>query len=186
MRKAKSILTGRRLGIALAATVMVTASDARGHEDAVLRSPASAIAAGDTLPLSGADFSPSSTYELQLLGALREYELRRIEIGPEGTFDLALPIPSDVAPGVYKLVAVAPDGDRVAGLDLTVLEPTLAATDSDGEPKDDDASGQTEMREMARADEIPIERSRSGAEWGVIGLVVGLAAGFGIMLIRRS
>jgi hypothetical protein len=165
---------------------MTTASDAQGHEDAVLRTSVSAIAAGDVLPLSGADFSAGATYELRLLGALREYELRRVEIGPEGSFELAPSIPSEVPPGVYKLVAIAPDGDRVASLDLTVLKPRLAATDGDGERKDSAESGQTQTHEMARADQQLIERSRSGAEWGVIGLVVGLAAGLGVTLMRRS
>jgi hypothetical protein len=171
-----------KFGVALLAAMIATPTVAEGHEDAVLRSSASAAAAGDTLPLSGTDFSAGESYRLQLLGALREYELRRIQVGPEGTFDLALPIPWDVVPGVYTLVAVAPDGDRVAGLDLTVLEPVAAPT-GDGSR---DESGQSTMRETARADEMPIERSRSGAEWGFIGLIVGLAGGVGIMLIRRS
>jgi hypothetical protein len=186
MQVGKSVFKRRGYWIVLAATLMTATSDARGHEDAVLRSSVSAIAAGDTLPLSGADFSSGTAYELRLLGALREYELRSIDVGPEGTFEIALPISSGVAPGVYKLVAVAPDGDRVASLDLTVLEPRLAATDGNDDSKGSDGSGQSDAREMARADEIPIERSRGGAEWGVIGLVVGLAAGLGIMLIRRS
>ena len=42
-----------------------------------------------------------------------------------------------------------------------------------------------DMASMARADELPIERSRAGFEWGVIGLIIGLAAGLGIAMVRH-
>ena len=173
----------RIAGIALWTTLALTSTGALAHEKAVLRSTLSAVAAGDTLPLSGADFTPGSTYALQLVGALSEFELRRVQGGAHGTLELAIAIPRDVTPGVYKLVAIAPDGDHVASLDLTILEPSAGANDdahTGSEP------GHAESGQTARADDMPIERSRSGAEWGVSGLLIGLAAGIGIMLIRRS
>ena len=39
---------------------------------------------------------------------------------------------------------------------------------------------------MARAEDLPIQRSRSEAECGVIGLVIGLTGGLGVSMIRRS
>jgi hypothetical protein len=39
--------------------------------------------------------------------------------------------------------------------------------------------------QMARAEEISIERNRSGIEWGFIGLIVGGAGGLGIGLLGR-
>ena len=40
--------------------------------------------------------------------------------------------------------------------------------------------------QMARAADLPIQRSRSGAEWGVIGLVIGLMGDLGVSMIRRA
>lgn len=168
--------------IVLCTALVLTPLDARAHEDAVLRSTLSTVAAGDTLPLSGADFSPGVTYTLRLVGALREFELRDAQGGADGTFDMDVSIPRDVVAGVYKLVALAPDGDAVASLDLTIVEPVAApsAAANAGGERQHAGSGQT-----ARADEMPIERSRSGAEWGAIGLVIGLAAGLGVQMLRR-
>ena len=39
---------------------------------------------------------------------------------------------------------------------------------------------------MARADDIPISRSQTGAAWAVIGGLIGLAAGLGIGLLSRG
>lgn len=173
----------RSLGIVLLVALALVSADAQAHEDAVLRSRLSTVAAGDTLPLSGTDFSPGVTYTLQLVGALREIELQRVEGGADGTLDLAIAVPRDVSPGVYKLVALAPDGDRVASLDLTILESAAVPDDAASAASE---LGHAESGQSARADDMPIERLRSGAEWGVIGLLIGLAAGIGIMLIRRS
>jgi hypothetical protein len=186
MRIADSTSRLRMSGIALLTALAFTTSDALAHEKAVLRSTLSTVAAGRSLPLTGADFTPGVSYRLILLGALREYDLRHIEGEPDSTFDLALSIPPRVVPGVYKLVAIAPDGDRVASLDLTILEPVATETDSQGDPDERGEPERAEMHEAARADEMPIQRSRNGSEWGAIGLVIGLAAGLGVTLIRRS
>jgi hypothetical protein len=47
------------------------------------------------------------------------------------------------------------------------------------------ASAMSHSGTEARADEMPIQRSRSGAEWGLIGLLVGFAGGAGLSLLRR-
>lgn len=173
----------RFAGIPLWAALAFAPSNVLAHEEAVLRSTRSSVAAGDTLPVGGADFSPGVTYALRLVGALREFELRSFEGGADGRVELIIPIPRGVSPGDYKLVAIAPDGDRVASLDLTVLEPPAVHGDTANAGSD---PGHAEMEKEARAGEMRIERSRSGAEWGAIGLIIGLAAGVGFMLIRRS
>ncbi len=48
------------------------------------------------------------------------------------------------------------------------------------------AGHEATMGQGARAEELPIQRSRRGAEWGVIGLLIGLAAGLGVSLIRLT
>jgi quinol-cytochrome oxidoreductase complex cytochrome b subunit len=83
MRTADSTSRLRMSGIALLTALAVASSDALAHEKAVLRSTQSSVTAGGGLQLSGADLSQGVPYRLQLLGALREYELQRIDGGPD-------------------------------------------------------------------------------------------------------
>lgn len=163
------------------------------HEEAVLESPASAVPAGTSLTLDGRDFTAGEAYTLRLQGALREYDLREVEPAEDGTFSLELEIPSEVRPGSYQVVALAPDGDVVARLDLAVLRGASgAAAPSGAEGAGDDASSGgggaagPSGADAARSDERPIERRRTGLEWGIIGLLVGLAGGVGIGLLRKG
>lgn len=152
------------------------------HEEAVIESAQSSVAAGGTLTLSGKDFTAGERYALRLVGALREYELGEVEPEDDGTFALELEVPREVAVGAYQVVAVAGDGDEVARMDVQVLA-TGAAEDGTGAGHP--ASG-GHGDSGARADDIHIERNRSGVEWGVIGLIVGLAGGLGVGLLRRG
>ncbi len=155
------------------------------HEKAVLESSRSSVPAGAVLPLDGRDFGASESYVLRLVGALREYELREVEADADGLFSIELAIPGSVRPGAYQVVAVAPDGDVAARLDLTVLE-AEAAEPEGAEERPAGEAAQEAMPRVARADEMPIERSRSGLEWGVIGLLIGGAGGLGLGLIKKS
>lgn len=183
-RRARWRARGAPLGLALAVLLAAPLSgpEARAHDEAVIESAASAVPAGGALDIQGRDFTGGEAYALRLVGALREYDLRRVEPGPDGTFALELEIPADVVPGAYQLVAVAPDGDVVARLDLQLLAPSRA---SGGEPAADHAA-MGHGAAAARSDDIRIERDRSGVEWGAIGLVVGLAGGLGLGLLRRG
>ncbi len=155
------------------------------HEKAVLESSRSSVPAGAVLPLDGRDFGAGESYVLRLVGALREYELGEVEADAEGIFSIELAIPGSVTPGAYQVVAVAPDGDVAARLDLTVLE-AEAAEPEGAEERPAGEAAQEAMPRVARADEMPIERSRSGLEWGVIGLLIGGAGGLGLGLIKKS
>jgi len=164
----------------------------RLHEEAVLKSSKSTVAAGDSLPLVGSEFEPGETFKLRLQGALNEYELPSVKADSSGRFTFTVRIPSEVHPGVYRVVAIAPDGDEAAAIDLTVLPGAAGVSAASAESSAASAAA-ADWREQAhaeagngRADAIPIERSRSGAEWGVIGLLVGLAGGLGISLWRRG
>ena len=169
------------LAFLAALTAGSPASIGLAHEEAVLKSSRSSVSAATSLDLTGTDFGESEAYKLRLLGALSEYDLREVETDSAGTFSIELAIPADVRPGSYQLVAVASDGDVVARLDLTVLEAASPPPTAGGGPED--AGHETQG---ARADDLPIERSRSGIEWGVIGLVVGLAGGLGIGVLWRT
>jgi hypothetical protein len=155
------------------------------HEKAVLESSRSSVPAGAVLPLDGRDFGAGESYVLRLVGALREYGLGEVEADADGLFSIELAIPGSVRPGAYQVVAVAPDGDVAARLDLTVLEAEAAEPEGAEERPAGEAAHEA-MPRVARADEMPIERSRSGLEWGVIGLLIGGAGGLGLGLIKKS
>lgn len=154
------------------------------HEDAVLKSPQTAVPAGGSMNLAGSAFEESGKYRLRLLGALNDYDLREVEADSAGTFSIALSVPAEVASGSYQIVAIASDGDIVARLDVTVLEAVTGAGRAAHPAADEEATD--EGSPGARHDDIRIERSRSGLEWGAIGLLVGLAAGLGLGMIRRG
>jgi hypothetical protein len=177
----RAILVGCIIGL-LAASAATGAT----HEEAVLRSSQSSVSAGASLELIGSDFAASETYQLMLLGVLNEYDVGEIAADSAGTFTHQLTVPANVVPGAYQVVAVASDGDVVARLDVTILEgsaggiATQAGEGSGGADQGGDPSS------AARHDDIRIERDRSGIEWGVICLVIGLAGGVGFGLVRRA
>ncbi len=176
------------IALLLAAAGMAGATGRGGaaHEEAVLRSSQSSVSAGASLELSGSDFTGSETYKLRLLGVLNEYDVGEVAADSAGTFTRQLTVPAEVPPGAYQIVAVASDGDVVARLDITVLEGRAGGAvgasgdHSGGGGQDSDPSS------AARHDDIRIERDRSGVEWGVIGLLIGLAGGVGLGMVRRT
>lgn len=168
---------------------------ARAHGEGVLKSPHSSVAAGDSLSLLGSKFEASETYRLRLVGALRTIELRRVRADSSGAFDVRVLVPADLAPGRYRAVAVASDGDEAASLTLRVTRAGGGRTGSGaagggaypgsaGESGEETRQPGAGSRSAARADEMPLERPWSGAEWAVIGLLVGGGAGLGIGLLR--
>lgn len=171
--------TMKRVVLLAFAGVLVGAA----HPEAVLKSSQSSVEAGQLLSLSGEKFDEGGTVDLVLLGVLTEYALREVTANDDGTFTLELGIPENVRPGQYQLVAYAPDGDRVATLDLSVLAAAPASSDKlqgdAGEHARTVASG-------GRADEMPIERATTGLGWGLIGLLIGLSGGVGVALLRGA
>ncbi len=159
---------------------LVGVSIAAVHPEAVLRSSQSAVEVGGDLQLIGEEFGNGGTFTLVLLGALNEYALGDVEADDEGTFRIDLDIPANVRPGQYQLVAYASDGDRAATLDVSVTAASPAtAEQGHDEPDENMASGAT-------AEEMVIQRSTTGVGWGVIGLIIGLAGGFGLALVRGA
>lgn len=178
-------MTNRPMALAtlgLLALLVVVPSDVAAHGDAILESSAASVPAGGSVTLSGSLFAPGEAHRLVLRGTLDEHELGEVTADSDSTFTRAFEIPADVRPGRYRVVAIAPDGDEVANLDLPVLAAERSASASDESGADEAAPPTPE----ARADELEIERSRAGIEWGAIGLVIGLAGGLGLGLIRRG
>ncbi len=151
---------------------------AAAHGKGRLVLPHPAVAAGSALHVEGVEFEPGA-YHLHLRGTLARYELPRVEIGEAGTFSLAWDVPADARPGAYRLVVVAPDGDEVTNADvaITPLGPGPAASE--------ERLGH-EAPTAARADAMPLERSRSAAEWVVILLAIAGSGALGAALLRRG
>lgn len=168
--------------LGLLALLLSAPSELAAHGEAALESSVASVPAGGSVTLSGSLFVPGESHRLVLRGTLEDHELGEVTAAGDSTFSRTFEIPVDVRPGQYRVVAIAPDGDEVANLDLPVLAAERTASASDGSG----AAGDAPPTPQARADEIEIERSRAGLEWGVIGVVIGLAGGLGLGLVRRS
>lgn len=158
------------------------------HEEAVLESPASTVAAGDELRLVGRDFAAGEDHRLRLVGVLEEHDLGEVSPDTAGTFEVAVRIPDEADPGRYQVEAVAPDGDVAARLTLTVA----AGSAAEGNGSSDDGAGEVAdggagaSASEATAEHLEIDRSRSGLEWTVILALLGAAVGMGGGLFRRG
>ena len=166
--------------LALLGAVSLTMAAVHG---AALKSSQTGVEAGQALPLEGTGFHAGQTVRLVLLGALTEYTLRDVTVDDLGAFAFDIDVPVDVRPGQYQLLALSGEDVREAQMDLSVMAVSqVAAGSSHGE-----AAGHNEgMGAGARADEMTIARATTGAGWGVIGLIIGLAGGAGAMLLRGT
>lgn len=175
---------GRTLSAAaaLAAAGLILAPAAlHAHGDGVLELASASVAAGAEVVVRGSGFEAGVTYRLVLVGTLEEREIRDVRPDSAGDFSLSLSVPADLDEGRYRLTAVAPDGDVVDRAELAVVG---RAAGEGGAARDGDA-GRRAPNAGARAGEMPLDRDRSGVEWGVIGLLVGLSGGLGVGLLRR-
>lgn len=170
------------MATALSTVALGTPASASVHPEATLKSPLTSVAAGAALPLQGEEFLPGDAVQLVLRGPLSEYLLGPAVAADDGTFAIELSIPADVDPGGYRLVALSSDGDVSASLELTVAPAAPVGSGAGAQDQDEHDA----MTPVARSDERPIERSRAGIEWGVLGLLVGLAAGWGLGLLRSA
>ncbi len=140
------------------------------------------VEAGGELEVVGQRFSATTRYRLVLKGALSEHELgTAVETDADGGFDVRLSIPQEVEPGAYRLVAVAPDGDDAAEVDVEVLP---AVTDSASSEAGQGAADAGSTTRVPSAEELNIERRWTGVEWFVVGVLFGGALAGGIALYR--
>ncbi len=166
----------RFLGSALLALALLTVGQRRAaaHEDGVLKPATRDLTAGDSLAIAGEKFGARSRLALALVGMSGRIELGSFDTDSAGAFTSRVLIPRDAAPGSYRLVAMASDGDEVASVDMTVAA-ALAAADR-GAAADHDA---TDMADAPSNEPLALDRARSPAvTWGVVGgILVALAVG---------
>lgn len=166
------------LAALLAAALLAAAPSAvEAHGEGTLELASASVAAGEEVAVRGSGFETGSSYRLVLVGALEEREIGEVRPDSAGEFARSLAVPADLGDGRYQLTAVAPDGDVVARAELAVV---AGGSGEGGGADADDAD-----RPEARADDMTLDRVRSGTEWAVIALLVGAAGGAGIRLLRR-
>ncbi len=166
--------------LALLGAVSVTMAAVHG---AALKSSQTGVEAGQALPLEGTGFHSGQTVTLVLLGALTEYTLRDVTVDGEGVFAFSIEVPADVRPGQYQLLALSGEDVREAQMDLSVMAASQVAA---AESHDAAAVHDPAMDAGARVEEMTITRATTGAGWGVIGLLIGLAGGAGAVLLRGT
>lgn len=174
---------GRNIIVSTLATLLAaqfTVGVARAHEDGVLTLASPRATVGSTLAVTGADFSGSTAYQLVLKGALRSFELGRVTSDTAGSFEIQLELPPEAAPGSYRLVAVAPDGDEAA-----VVELELEAAPIRSSADDPAGAGAAQTHSGPSAEPLSIERDWSGVEWFLLGALFGGGLAGGLALLRR-
>ncbi len=107
---------------AMLAVVLVGASamPARAHDKGTLRLASRTFAAGDSIPVTGAKFSPRDEVTLVLVGASGRHALVDVRTDSVGAFRRVVLVPSTLTSGRYRLIAEALDGDEAAALDVVV------------------------------------------------------------------
>lgn len=165
------------LSITLASTValLATPSDAlNAHEHGILKLAKRELVAGDSVPLAGEKFAHRGSITLFLTGIRGKIRLQQLRADEKGAFTMSLHVPADLSPGDYRLVAVAPDGDEVASLDVSVT--THAA--SHGPMMD-----MTDAHPTA----VPLALERARSPWitGAAALAIVLSLIGGVVLLRR-
>jgi len=177
-REARRMRLFRPTLAALAAVALVAGRPgvARAHEEGVLKPATRMLSPGDSLSLAGEKFTRNATLIVWVVGVGGRTELARVRTDAKGGFTTRLLVPATVTPGAYRLVAVAADGDEVAGLDVTVVAGAAEAAH-------DEHEGMA-MDEAPTAEPLALEHARSSL---VTGAAVGgilLALGLGGVLLR--
>lgn len=143
----------------------------RGH-GAVIRLAASAVAAGDSLGVTGEGLGVHRTIALRLEGAAFETPLVTVRGDAHGRFTVKVNVPAATPAGTYHIVATA--GELTAASDLLVTSAAAATTTS--------SIGPPPPPLHASAERIALARRRTAWELGAAAALVLLLAAAGIWL----
>jgi len=91
-----------------------------------------------------------------------------------GAFAAMLHVPPDIAPGSYRLIAIASDGDEVGVLDVSVVSARPGSSAASRHESD-----------MPSAVELTLPRARNPWVTGAAVLVIMLSLIGGALLLRR-
>ena len=160
----------------MALAILVGAGGLAAHEEGVLRLGTPTGSPGAEIEIRGERLPPSASVRLELRGALASRPLTEVATDERGSFTLRLLVPTGTAPGRYRVVAVAEDGDDVARVDLIVL----------AVPQSELAPAGPFQPVHATADEMELERRLTAGEWAAIAAFVLACAAAGAALLRSS
>lgn len=152
------------LALLLLAATAVAAHEGEGEGIAV---EPSSVTAGDTVVLAGTGLEPDDERVIVLAGGNLTVDFGTVTTDAEGAFQMELTIPSHLPGGVYEIRAI---GDETLTAELSI---TAAAGGPEASPSDE-------------AGESVVPRDRTPLEWGVIGLLVLVAAAAGGLLVWRA
>lgn len=157
------------------------------HENGAIRLASSKVTTGSELSMRGERFPKNTTLRLELRGALETFRLGEVRTDAKGVFEARLGLPPAARAGSYTLVAVAPDGDKVAQADLAISAAAPAGMEHNkgGGGASNTASGATSApHPTAEMMKLPV--STSGLELATIIGVVVLSLGIGLRLVLRA
>ncbi len=165
------------LSMALASTgaLLAATSDAlNAHEKGVLKLASRQLVVADSARVVGEKFARRSTVVLFLSGVRGRIRLQEVHADTGGAFAAMLHVPSDIAPGGYRLIAIASDGDEVASLDVAVVSARPAVS-----------TASHHEGEMPSAVGLALPRARSPWVTGGVVLAIALSLIGGAWLLRR-
>jgi hypothetical protein len=122
------------------------------------------ITAGETVVLAGNGLEPNSDRQINLVGPDLVVPFPAVTTDADGMFAVTLTIPDHLPSGTYTFQAI---GDEILTTDCTI---TAAAGIPAAEPKNEAAA-------------LVTSRSRSTVEIAIVGVLVGVAIAFGVLLV---
>lgn len=169
----------RAVGCALMLLAMLPRAG-MAHPKGTLRIADPRLTLGAWLPVRGERFGQGVSLALALEGTSGRHPLGRVQVGADGAFADSVRIPAEAAPGAYRLVARAADGDLVAGLDVQLSAATAAAR-----PEPTHNAMHEAMQEPS-AEPLELARARNSAVTvGAVSVIIA-SLGLGAVLLRRS
>lgn len=151
------------------------------HEEGVLQPATKQWVAGATVQVRGKQFDKHADLALVLVGTRGQIRLRMVRTDSAGGFVADLTIPAATTAGDYRLVAIAGDGDRVASVEIAVMETAPLAPPGEDQHTGHDEAGMA----MPTAEPLELVRARSRVMTGAAVLfIVAAILGSGLLLRR--
>jgi hypothetical protein len=178
----RSIISSIALVLALA--VPLSAHPTSG----VLHLASKQVGIGGELVLRGERFERTTDLELELRGTLDNYPVGEVKTNTAGAFQVTLTLPPHVPAGAYTLVAIAPDGDITARVDMMIVPAEAAPMASTGKAGMKQMPGMQQQMpgEHATAEMMAVDQSQSPAERIIVAALVLLSFGGGATLLRKA
>lgn len=147
------------------------------HEEGVIHLATRTATVGQTLEMRGEKFTPNIRLRLELRGPLAMFPLGQVGTDAAGGFRVAPTLPAEARPGLYAIVALAPDGDEIGRAELAIIAPPLGL---DAPGHGPEQAGHPTDAEM----DLDVSRGAGGA--ATIAAFIGLCAIVGVVLFRQG